>query len=107
MRRARFLVILPLLGLLGGPALGVDGDVTFPREGRTEGDTPLAVFPHWLHRIRYRCYACHPSLFLMKAGTAKVTMETIAKGEFCGACHNGEIASAVTMENCSHCHPGP
>jgi len=64
-----------------------------------------AVFPHWFHRIRFRCKVCHADLgFKFKAGGNKITMAKIIDGKFCGACHNGEIAWSV--ENCSMCHSG-
>lgn len=94
---------LLLAGLLVGAALAVEGDVVLKREGG-EGGIPLAVFPHWFHRIRYKCYACHPALFEMKAGANKVTMDAIGKGKFCGACHNGKIAWGVSFETCNRCH---
>lgn len=64
-----------------------------------------AVFPHWFHRIRFRCKVCHADLgFKFKAGGNKITMAKIIEGKFCGACHNGEIAWSV--ENCAMCHSG-
>jgi len=64
-----------------------------------------AVFPHWFHRIRFRCKVCHADLgFQFKAGGNKITMAKIIDGKFCGACHNGEIAWSV--ENCAMCHSG-
>jgi c(7)-type cytochrome triheme protein len=64
-----------------------------------------AVFPHWFHRIRFRCKVCHADLgFQFKAGGNQITMAKIIEGQFCGACHNGEIAWSV--ENCAMCHSG-
>ncbi len=64
-----------------------------------------AVFPHWFHRIRFRCKVCHADLgFKFKAGGNKITMAKIIDGKFCGACHNGEVAWSV--ENCAMCHSG-
>ncbi len=90
-----------LFGL--GVVFAVDGDVLFQRKGGEGGMAP-AVFPHWSHRIRYRCYACHPSLFEMKAGANDVSMDAIREGRFCGACHNGKVAWGVTFESCNRCH---
>ena len=89
--------------LISSVALAVEGDVVFKRSG-TEGDTPPAMFPHWSHRIRYKCYACHNSLFQMKAGEDVITMDAIMEGKFCGACHNGTVAWPATFETCSRCH---
>lgn len=84
-------------------AVAVEGDVVFKRKD-SEGGTPPATFPHWIHRIRYKCYACHPDLFAMKAGSTTVTMEAMLEGKFCGACHNGKIAWGVAFDTCNRCH---
>lgn len=103
--RSLLLAFLFLTGLLVGAALAAEGDITFKREGGA-GGVPAAVFPHWFHRIRYKCYACHPALFEMKAGANKISMEAIQGGKFCGACHNGKIAWGMTFESCNRCHVG-
>ncbi|MBI2997564.1 MAG: cytochrome c3 family protein [Deltaproteobacteria bacterium] len=92
-------------GLLTGVALAVEGDIVFKREGGA-GGVPVTVFPHWIHRIRYKCYACHPALFEMKAGANKISMEEIQQGKFCGACHNGKAAWGISFESCNRCHVG-
>lgn len=103
-RRSCLWIALVVLAILANPVHAVDGDVVFPREGGSTGDTPPTVFPHWVHRIRYACYACHPALFQMKAGADKVTMAAIQEGKFCGACHNGTWATAVSPATCGNCH---
>lgn len=90
---------------LVGVVFAVDGDIVFKREGG-EGGVPASTFPHWFHRIRYKCYACHPTPFEMKAGANKITMDAIGEGKFCGACHNGKIAWAASFETCNRCHVG-
>ena len=63
------------------------------------------VFPHWFHRIRFRCKVCHADLgFEMKAGGNDINMLKIFDGQYCGACHNNTIAWGV--ENCVLCHSG-
>jgi len=63
------------------------------------------VFPHWFHRIRFRCKVCHSELgFRMRAGSNVVTMKEIADGKFCGMCHNGQVAWAA--DRCDLCHSG-
>jgi c(7)-type cytochrome triheme protein len=74
-----------LLVALAGPGRAVEGDIVFKRTGDTDKDTPAAVFPHWAHRIRFRCYVCHDAIFQMKAGSSPVTMDAIMDGKFCGA----------------------
>jgi c(7)-type cytochrome triheme protein len=84
-------------------------DVVIPRDstaGMTTDDFPPSIFPHWTHRIRYRCAACHPSTFVMREGGTAITMSAMQRGETCGTCHNGETAFGV-ME-CGVCHrPAP
>lgn len=63
------------------------------------------VFPHWFHRMRFRCKVCHADLgFKFQAGGNEINMVKIIDGQFCGACHNGDIAWSV--ENCNLCHSG-
>jgi c(7)-type cytochrome triheme protein len=63
------------------------------------------VFPHWFHRVRFRCKVCHADLgFEFKAGGNQINMLKIIDGQYCGACHNGEIAWSA--ENCNLCHSG-
>jgi len=53
----------------------------------------------------YKCEACHPSLFQMKKGSAKMSMNSLNKGQFCGACHNGRVAfSTSNPKKCHECH---
>ncbi len=80
------------------------GDVVINNYADKAGMRP-AVFPHWFHRIRFACKVCHADLgFKFKAGGNEITMAKIIDGQFCGACHNGEIAWSV--ENCDICHSG-
>ena len=88
------------------PAIGAaPGDIFFEREDKSEIEAfPPSVFPHWLHRIHYRCDACHDSLFEMKKGATPVTMDLIGAGKACGACHNGDLAFDDDFTNCTRCH---
>ena len=80
------------------------GDVILNRYAE-ENDMRPVIFPHWFHRIRYRCKVCHHELgFEMRAGSNDITMDDIVQGRFCGMCHNGEIAWSV--DNCDLCHTG-
>lgn len=67
-------------------------------------DLPQAQFPHWVHRIRYRCKACHVEVFEPREGANTVTMAAIGRGEACGRCHNGGTAFAATVGTCQRCH---
>ncbi len=80
------------------------GDIPFTRKEAGTEDFPPAVFPHWLHRMQFKCYVCHEAVFQMKAGANPVTMEAISQGKYCGACHNGKTAFAPMFEHCSRCH---
>jgi len=80
------------------------GDVVINNFAEEAGMPPV-VFPHWFHRIRFRCKVCHADLgFKFKAGGTGINMLKIIDGYYCGACHNGEIAWSV--ENCTLCHSG-
>lgn len=79
-------------------------DVVINRQAEKNGMRPV-VFPHWFHRIRFRCKVCHAELgFKMRAGSNTITMTDIIDGKFCGACHNNDIA--WSPENCDLCHSG-
>jgi c(7)-type cytochrome triheme protein len=78
------------------------GDVVINNFSDAAGMRPV-VFPHWFHRVRFRCKVCHADLgFQFKAGGNDINMLKIIDGQFCGSCHNGELAWAV--ENCNLCH---
>ena len=86
------------------PATAEYADVILNRRAEKEGVRPV-IFPHWFHRIRFRCKVCHHELgFEMRAGANDMTMDDIIDGKFCGMCHNGEVAWSV--ENCDLCHSG-
>ncbi len=80
------------------------GDIVFSRAAVSEeaGGFPAARFRHWVHRIRYRCMACHPGVFGLRAGETRITMADMENGASCGACHNGEASFALT--ECNRCH---
>ncbi len=78
------------------------GDVVMNNYSDGAGMRPV-VFPHWFHRVRFRCKACHTDLGIkFKAGGNEINMLKIIDGQYCGACHNGSVAWSV--ENCDLCH---
>ncbi|MBI4715406.1 MAG: hypothetical protein HY760_05660 [Nitrospirae bacterium] len=79
------------------------GDLTLNRYAEQAGMPPV-IFPHWLHRIRFKCKVCHEDIFIMKQGANDVNMFKIVQGEYCGKCHNGKIAWAPVY--CDRCHAG-
>ena len=101
------LLVLTILfaGLAGiQPARAEYGDIVINNYSDPAGMRP-AVFPHWFHRIRFSCKVCHADLgFKFKAGGNEINMVKIIDGQYCGACHNGNIAWSV--ENCDLCHSG-
>lgn len=53
----------------------------------------------------YVCKDCHPALFEMKKGSAKITMGAMNRGKFCGACHNGTVTFRTDdPKKCHECH---
>ena len=100
------LLLSVLIGLpfVSGESKAEYGDVVINNFSDESGMRPV-VFPHWFHRIRFRCKVCHADLgFKFKAGGNDISMLKIIDGEYCGACHNGDIAWSV--ENCNLCHSG-
>ena len=94
--------LLVLAVLLASPVAAEFGDVVINNHSDKAGMRPV-VFPHWFHRIRFRCKVCHADLgFKFQAGGNDINMLKIIDGEFCGACHDGELAWSV--ENCDLCH---
>ena len=97
-------VLLIALTFESVPVQAEYADVVINRQAEKNGMRPV-VFPHWFHRIRFRCKVCHAELgFKMRAGSNTITMTDIIDGRFCGACHNNDIA--WSPENCDLCHSG-
>ena len=101
------IVVAALTGVLGTLLLAAAaraeyGDIVLNNYSDAAGMRPV-VFPHWFHRIRYRCKVCHADLgFKFKAGGNEINMVKIIDGQFCVACHNGQLAWSV--ESCNLCH---
>lgn len=95
-------IICAVVWLIAAPVQAEYGDIVLNNYSDQAQIRPV-IFPHWFHRIRYRCKTCHGDLgFKIKAGGSDINMLKIINGEYCGACHNGKIAWA--MENCDLCH---
>lgn len=102
--RALCVVLAMWMAALSMPAQAEYADVVLNRRAEKEGVRPV-VFPHWFHRMRFRCKVCHSELgFKMRAGANDVTMADIIDGKFCGMCHNDQIAWGAA--NCDLCHSG-
>jgi len=108
LRRMHFKILLlagaAAMAAFAGAASAEYADVILNRNSEKAGQRPV-VFPHWFHRIRFRCKVCHHELaFEMRAGANEVTMNDLYEGKFCGMCHNNQIAWG--LENCGLCHSG-
>ena len=80
------------------------GDVVLNRLSEKNDVRPV-IYPHWFHRIRFRCKVCHNELgFEMRAGANDITMGKVIDGQYCGMCHNDEVAWGV--DRCDLCHSG-
>ncbi len=101
-RLAPALLAAVLLAAVAPPLQAEYGDVVLNRRSDANGVRPV-VFPHWFHRIRFRCKVCHQELgFRMRAGANDVQMADILDGKFCGMCHNDRIAWGP--DRCDLCH---
>jgi len=97
-------ILLIATNILPNSAEAEYGDVVLNEYSEDAGMRPV-VFPHWFHRIRFRCKVCHGDLgFAFKAGGNNIDMLKIIDGQYCGACHNGDVAWSI--ENCELCHSG-
>jgi c(7)-type cytochrome triheme protein len=99
------MVLLSLLTLLVPSSVFAEyGDVVLNKRSEKAGMRPV-IFPHWFHRIRFKCNVCHSEIgFKMRAGASDILMADIRKGRFCGACHNDRFAWGP--EKCDLCHSG-
>ena len=68
-------------------------------------------FSHKEHTLAadLSCDDCHDDLFEMEAGAAEeyddFNMASMAEGNYCGACHDGDTAFASNTR-CTSCHIG-
>ena len=77
-----------------------DVDVEFVPEGQPQYK---AVFPHKPHTQWLSCTNCHTDLFEMEKGKARMTMDKLNAGAYCGVCH-GKVA-LPELTSCAACHP--
>lgn len=100
----RALALALALAFTAMPAVAEYGDVLLNNHSEAGGMRPV-VYPHWFHRMRFRCTVCHGEFgFKMRAGGNDIRMKDIVEGRFCGMCHNGRIAWST--EHCDLCHSG-
>ena len=106
MRHGLCVVLVMLMGCWLAPpwAMAEYADVVLNNSSEAAGVRPV-IYPHWFHRMRFRCKVCHGELgFVMRAGANKINMASIMEGKYCGLCHNGDVAWNV--EQCDRCHSG-
>ena len=69
------------------------------------------IFSHAVHvdENGFDCETCHDDMFEMEAQAAEANhdfvMTEMEDGGYCGACHDGDMAFAVTTA-CATCHIG-
>ncbi|OUS27926.1 hypothetical protein A9Q98_08580 [Thalassotalea sp. 42_200_T64] len=102
------MILISLLSILamfiGTSAKAEYADVVLNKYSEANDMRPV-IFPHWFHRVRFRCKVCHSELgFEMRAGANDISMEKIMDGDYCGMCHNEEIAWG--LDHCDRCHSG-
>ncbi len=95
--------------LLSGAVQSVqaDGEVGNIVFKDTKSFAPV-VFSHQNHKAAgVACGDCHDALFKKKKGSTDannaLTMKSLRKGKFCGACHDGSRAFSV-RKSCKKCH---
>jgi len=76
-----------------------DFDVELSTSGKPKR---MVVFSHESHTKWLTCTNCHPVIFKKEAGTAKITMDAIDNGKYCGVCHD-KVAIAQPS-GCKGCH---
>lgn len=112
-------ILLFTLGTLGlavcgfAPAAQTQQQVSVITAPAAMPTSELFRFSHDFHvkKVGFGCIDCHNSLFQQASGSAKAagdfTMSAFEQGKYCGACHDGNTAFAVTeQDSCARCHDG-
>lgn len=106
MKKIVFLASLLLVAVIIAAETGYAeyGDIVMGKkmESMQKADVKPVLFPHWFHRIRFKCKVCHEDIFVLQRGANDINMNAIMNGEFCGKCHNGQIAWEPLY--CDRCH---
>lgn len=99
MRALREGSITPRSGLKPGAAMQVlDLDIIM----KNTKEMPFVRFPHNSHTLWLDCSNCHPKPFEPRAGSTKIAMADIFRGNYCGVCH--DRVAFVTFFSCHRCH---
>lgn len=113
MKRLRFALLLTISvtaflyvgGTLFADSIPHGGDVLYTKPVKA------VLFSHKVHvdDRGLSCEMCHSQLFEMSSLSAQerpdFTMNSLYKGKYCGACHNGTMAFASNTQ-CARCHNG-
>lgn len=110
MKRNLFLIIM--LALFCMANVSASGKSSFSDGGGILYTQPVksVLFKHQQHvdAKKISCEKCHSGLFEMQALLAQekkdFVMDSLYKGRYCGACHNGKDAFAAKNQ-CARCHP--
>ncbi len=92
----------------GRQAFSVTGDCVTCHAGDIAIKTKQVgnvMFSHEVHIGMFGCEECHPDLFKPRNNSNHATMQAMADGASCGACHDGDAAFGVTGD-CATCHAG-
>lgn len=94
-------IIMPSAGIDPATPEGktMDADVELSTSGKP---TRMVVFSHATHTQWLACANCHPAIFEKDAGSAKITMDAMDDGKYCGVCHD-KVAVAQPA-GCKGCH---
>jgi c(7)-type cytochrome triheme protein len=109
MKKSR--ILLMLLASLCIANIGAATDSDFSDGGGIlyTQPVPSVIFRHKYHVDvkKLSCEKCHSGLFEMEALSAQekddFKMESLYRGKYCGACHNGKDAFASDTQ-CARCH---
>lgn len=99
-----FAFVLGIVWCAAGVGYAEYADIVLGRkiESMQKAGVKPVMFPHWFHRIRFKCKVCHEDIFILQRGANDIDMAKIMNGEFCGKCHNGIIAWEPLY--CERCH---
>ncbi len=103
MKKTALFIVLVVIVAFVGTALAVPPGKTVEFAGASAGKV---VFDGKVHADKgLKCNDCHTKIFMMKKGSAKITMADMNAGKNCGECHNGTKAfKSSDAANCGKCH---
>ncbi len=101
---ASALAVLVLSIALG--ALALPARLRIPKLSPRPAGSPSAeaLFSHLGHGA-LSCYMCHPSIF--PQALSGFTHREMQRGLYCGACHDGSVATPIAKLPCQDCHVEP